>query len=365
MSELTPAPVLLCANCHAPLEGKYCHHCGQSVKSVLRPMHSMVEDTLDMVFHVDERIVHTVPPLFLKPGFLSLEYFAGRRVRYVAPFRLMFVFCLLALFAVHLSMGSLIKPDHVGPVDTGDFAKDQTVAAVDARLKKANDSIEEGEKVAVPGLAAGMNQVKRATERAAAIRRAQIDPTLPAVPDVPNTHHATSNLSHARVIGPFADMEWTRRVERNLSTLGNGDAEGVDRFVSGVFSVLPQTMFVLLPVFALLLKLVYLFRRRLYMEHMIVALHSHAFLFLAVLLLALLAMLKSLVASHAAWAGTATEYVSGAIWIWMPIYLLLVQKRVYRQGWAMTILKYLVTGFFYTFLLTFALLAAAAIALSH
>ena len=40
-------------------------------------------------------------------------------------------------------------------------------------------------------------------------------------------------------------------------------------------------MFVLIPLFALLLKLFYVFRRRLYMEHLIVALHSHAFLFLA------------------------------------------------------------------------------------
>jgi hypothetical protein len=91
MNELTEAGTLHCANCGTPLEGEFCHHCGQSVHSVLKPVHHMLEDGMDMFLHVDGRIVHTVPPLFLKPGFLTLEYFAGRRQRYVAPFRLMFV----------------------------------------------------------------------------------------------------------------------------------------------------------------------------------------------------------------------------------------------------------------------------------
>jgi hypothetical protein len=48
-------------------------------------------------------------------------------------------------------------------------------------------------------------------------------------------------------------------------------------------STVPSTLFVLLPVFALMLKFAYAFKRRLYMEHLIVALHSHAFLCLALL----------------------------------------------------------------------------------
>ncbi|TAM19816.1 MAG: DUF3667 domain-containing protein, partial [Rhodanobacter sp.] len=95
MKELTSFEGLHCANCGEPLQGEFCHHCGQSVHSVLKPMHHMVEETVETVLHIDSRILHTLPALFLKPGFLTLEYFAGRRVRYIAPFRLMFVLCLL------------------------------------------------------------------------------------------------------------------------------------------------------------------------------------------------------------------------------------------------------------------------------
>jgi hypothetical protein len=370
MSELTPAPVLLCANCHAPLEGQYCHACGQSVKSVLRPMHSMIEDTLDMVFHVDERIVHTLPPLFVKPGYLSLEYFAGRRVRYVAPFRLMFVFCLLALFAVHLSMGDLIQGGPTAVHGTGHFADDTTIAQVDARLKEAEQGFDEGEaEPGVPGLAAGLERARHATEREAAARRSQIDPTIPPPVDEPAAaHHGSTKLTDVRVTGPFANdhtKKWFARIIDNGAHLLDGDPESRERFVTSLFGVLPQTMFVMLPVFALLLKGVYLFRRRLYMEHIIVSLHSHAFLFLSVLFLALLFMLGRLLAPYAPWATTGLGWVSIAVWVWMPVYLLLMQKRVYRQGWPMTIFKYLVTGSFYGVLLFFALLTAIAISLSH
>ena len=64
--------------------------------------------------------------------------------------------------------------------------------------------------------------------------------------------------------------------------------------VESFLQSLPQTLFVLLPIFALLLKVFYLFKRRLYMEHLIVALHSHAFLCAALLLVVGLGSLRDL-----------------------------------------------------------------------
>ena len=63
-------------------------------------------------------------------------------------------------------------------------------------------------------------------------------------------------------------------------------------FKDAVLSAVPSTLFVLLPVFALLLKVLYVFKRRLYMEHLIVALHSHAFLCLSLLLVFLTMALR-------------------------------------------------------------------------
>jgi hypothetical protein len=107
MKSLTSHEGLHCANCGTPMQGEFCHECGQSIHSVLKPMHAMAEETLETVLHIDGRIVHTLPPLLLKPGFLTLEFFSGRRVRYIAPFRLMFVLCVLSFFVFHLAIDQI------------------------------------------------------------------------------------------------------------------------------------------------------------------------------------------------------------------------------------------------------------------
>jgi len=118
MNELKPSPALHCANCEAVLQGEFCHECGQSIHSVLKPVSHMLEDAGDIFFHMDERIIHTVPPLYTKPGFLTLEYFSGRRVRYIAPFRLMFVFCLLCFFFIHLAISGSKLGESSGEQDS-------------------------------------------------------------------------------------------------------------------------------------------------------------------------------------------------------------------------------------------------------
>src|SRR5690606_3908423 len=100
----------------------------------------------------------------------------------------------------------------------------------------------------------------------------------------------------------------------------------------------------------------YAFKRRLYMEHLIIALHSHAFLCLGLLLLALLEMARALLQP-----GLGREALRAAEIVllgWMPLYLLIMQKRVYRQGWIMTLLKYSVLGICYVVLISFGAVGA-------
>jgi hypothetical protein len=112
-------------------------------------------------------------------------------------------------------------------------------------------------------------------------------------------------------------------------------------------------LFVLLPLFALMLKVFYIFKRRLYMEHLIVAMHSHAFLMLSMLVLVLIRVSRSMLVPHAGWLGVPFGLLAAAAWVWIFVYLFLMQKRVYRQGWIMTSLKYCCIGFLYTILMGF------------
>ncbi|TBR36306.1 MULTISPECIES: DUF3667 domain-containing protein [Dyella] len=370
MKEVVAFEGVHCANCSAPMQGEFCHHCGQSIHTVLRPMHHMMEDTMDMFLHVDGRVVHTLPPLMTKPGFLTLEYFSGRRQRYVAPFRLMFVICLLAFFTLHIAVNRITdRMETAAEVTTGEFAKDTTPDAVRARMSQLETGLTDASADSDIGSKAARKLIK--SQRAQANKRLTelgapslegkksdeesfyVEPVhISWLPDAINNsltrtaRHAAANMSAAMSDGEAAQ-------------------QARERMVAGAFSALPQTMFVMIPLFALLLKIVYIFKRRLYMEHLIVALHSHAFLFATLLLVALTGMLSTWLKPHAAWTGWIFGIIQFALCTWAPAYLLIMQKRVYRQGWFMTTMKYLFVGWMYIWLLTFALTAASLMAIAH
>ena len=93
-----PVPQAACANCGTPLLGEHCYACGQPVKGLVRHFSSLVGDVLDSVFEWDSRTPRTLWPLLARPGYLTLEYLAGRRIRYVSPFRLFFFIAVVAFF---------------------------------------------------------------------------------------------------------------------------------------------------------------------------------------------------------------------------------------------------------------------------
>lgn len=390
MNELTPSPVLLCANCTAPLQGAFCHDCGQSIKSVIQPVSHMLEDAGDLFFHLDERVVHTLPPLFLKPGFLTLEYFAGRRVRYIAPFRLMFVFCLLCFFVMHLAM-NVHKPkggEEDTPRDTIEaFAAAKTPDEVHELYK---DQVRELRDVRTdpktPGMVRfGMEATAGFIHDAANKRLAELNAKpIDAEPlDKATTTHGDDDESAVeRWVGSDQKVHigWlpdalNERLSVSISHFranmiaiqnkGPAKEAAVERLQEGFFSVLPQTMLVMIPVFALVLKVFYAFRRRLYMEHILVSLHSHAFLFVSLMGITLLNLAANAVRPYTGFVAGAFGFAQAAMWIWMPLYLLLMQKRVYRQGWALTIIKFWLIGSVYFWLLLVALLFAAVITMTH
>ncbi len=368
-----PPPTTACCNCGVALQGPHCHACGQPVKGLMRPLGSVFGDLLDSVFDFDARIVRTLKPLFLRPGFLSLEYFAGRQVRYVTPFRLFFFLAVLAFFVARMT----VQID--ANVDLGEgnqaIATAPTVDAVvrerDARLKQMDEAKRRmaGTPAAtgIPGIEAGQQAIRNTADK----RIRELQGTAPKA--------ATPAANRGLVINgqrwdakdhPIA-IDWLPDfANRWLNTQARHASDNVARlkqdpgaFKDAVLSVIPSTLFVLVPIFALLLKLAYVFQRRLYMEHLVVALHSHAFLCLSLLLLLLAHLPAETFAPEGTWLNGVFDWVIGLLLAWMPAYLLLMQKRVYAQGWPLTLLKFAGLGVVYSVLLAMAVTAAALIGL--
>ncbi|HEX8779006.1 MAG TPA: DUF3667 domain-containing protein [Rhodanobacter sp.] len=381
MKSLVSHEGLHCANCGTPLVGEYCHECGQSVHSVLKPMHHMVEETVETVLHIDSRILDTLPPLFLKPGFLTLEYFAGRRVRYIAPFRLMFVLCLLSFFVLHLATSEAIshsieQRQHHVLLDRGaDFAQAGSAAEVRELLDEKDNALNAVQTFGDDAMAAQASAAKQRLRTAANQRLAELhaQPLPPGYATAaPIARTETSKPVQIAWLPDFANQRLNavrQHMLDNWHAFRHGDAvsreAAKDRMVNGVFGNLPGAMLVLVPAFALLLKLFYVFKRRLYMEHLIVVLHSQAFLFLWLLLCMLLSMFANWLKPHALWATSPLNWLEWALVLWAPIYLLLTQKRIYRQGWPMTLLKYWCIGWCYFWLLFLVLICAFVLGLAH
>jgi len=91
MTQIFVAPTT-CPNCGRDLEGAYCAACGQKVAPLNPTFHDLMHDIVHEFLHVDGKIFHSVRLLLTRPGFLSYEYFNGRRARYVSPLRLYLIF---------------------------------------------------------------------------------------------------------------------------------------------------------------------------------------------------------------------------------------------------------------------------------
>ena len=379
-TETAEPPPATCRNCGSTLHGPHCYACGQPVKGLVRPLGNLFGDLLDSVFNIDTRVLRTIPPLFAKPGFLTAEYFAGRQVRYVTPVRLFFFLTIITFFFAQVTTDIGSDMVQVNTEDSNDdIGNANTVAEVekarDARLANLAAAKKRMEgtpaKTGIPGIEAGEEQVRdTAAERIRQLQEAQAkgEPPPPPMQDGFNNIRFNGERwdrekNPVDTWGPgFVDRWLNNQVARANANIQRLKKDRT-AFKDAVLSAVPTTLFVLVPVFALMLKVAYFFRRRLYMEHIVVALHSHAFLCLDLLLVLLVRALEGWVAPNPGALATVFGWIEGLLIAWMPIYLLLMQKRVYAQGWPMTLLKYWLLGTCYTVLLSFAIVASMAIGL--
>ncbi len=359
-----PAPqAARCANCGTPLQGPWCHRCGQEAHDPLTRFRGAVHEMFENVLHFDGRIWNTLLPLYTRPGFLTGEYLAGRRVRYVAPLKLMFFLAIIAFLV--LRMGLELGPPP-GQRDAASLFAQAPDAAAVARLRASEDA-RIARALAQPGLPtvarAPLLRAQRRIDQAAQQRLAQLagHATAPASAIVPAV--APPPGAPVRIEG-LAPAQGTHRswLLRHLRQGLQSGARHPERLMIGVLRLLPQTMLLLLPLFALVLKIA--FPRRLYMEHLIVALHSHAFAFLDLIVLAVLGMLADRAAPVAplatllGWLGTAAGW-------WLVIYPLLMQRRMYRQSWPAAVVAYLAIGTVYALMLATAIVLALGVSLWH
>jgi hypothetical protein len=98
-----------CLNCGTDLHGSFCSSCGQRAIPPDPTVAEMLGDTWRELSGYDGRFVQTFLLLLRRPGALTLEFLAGRRVRFIAPLRLYLV-ASLAYFLLAAAIPNVQQP---------------------------------------------------------------------------------------------------------------------------------------------------------------------------------------------------------------------------------------------------------------
>jgi len=372
-----------CGNCAASLYGGYCYACGQARVSAIRPLRELGADLIDSVLNLDGRLFGTLGALAFRPGRIAQEYLAGRRARWAPPFRTFIVLTALAFLLISVlqpSGGLRIGVDEPGwaieqsqnPAEL-DRALLTVGAEIDAQIAAASASGSDAEALArleadrSELLHTALERKKWFAQRDAALAAGQAPPPDPALPSIRfggdnAPWHPTDNPVAIGWLPDAGNRELNQRLARLQRAL-NEVRTDPRRLTGAMLAKMPLALLILMPAFALVLKILYLPQRRLYAEHLVVALTSHAFLMLALIVAAGLGAIADLLGAHSAGAilGHAMLF---ALWTWVGVYLLLMQKRIYRQSWRRALVMFVLTGALYVgVLLPAALTAGAMIAM--
>ena len=297
-----------CSNCGAALTGPYCAACGQHAHDSARSVGVLLHDAWHVITHVDGRFWQTMYTLLVRPGWLTHEYFAERRARYLPPVR---VYLVLSL--IFFALGPLGPR---GGSETGASVPPKSAARVAATMQTPEqidraDSAPEGATKAANGFNVDFSDC-------------------------------------ARIQSSFKWLESPLRkaCERNIA-LGGAPVR------AAVIANIPKMMFVFLPLIALVMLLLYWRPRRYYVEHLVFFLHTHAAMFLILLLLRALSWVVAALPA----LRTTGGFLKFGAFVYALWYVYRAMRVYYGQRRWITVAKFLVVGCAYMLFLTITLVA--------
>jgi hypothetical protein len=337
-----------CLNCGTELKGPFCYYCGQPDRNFMRFFPVLLRDLMEDLFDLDSRFMRTIKPLLFKPGRLTRDYMQGRRFRYAPPMRL-YIFSSIVFFL----LAALLSTD---AVQIGNVENDGGFIHITADSEETAQIVED----ALEKLPADVLEQIDVDQTLADVENAEVENAEEGEFKFDSEDFEFNGEPWNRETNPV-DIKWlpdwlNDRINNEIEESPDKAKqinENPNLIIDKVFDILPATMFVLLPVVALIFKFWYLFAKRYYVEHLIFSLHNHSFLFVSLILIFLANLVATLLSNYGyTMAATAAEWLAIVISIWIPVYLLVSLRVVYQQGWLMTTGKFTLVGLSYLTLLT-------------
>lgn len=362
-----PEAIPRCLNCDHPVPLLYCGNCGQSLRQVRVSLHTLLMDFLGDYFTFDSKLLRSMTPLFFKPGELTLEFMRGRRASYIPPLRMYIFFSILFFLSINLTRG---------PVNVNSR---ESATARELMLLSENETLPEELRRANGAHAAVLLENEAAkvfniTRKTVGLSPIEVGTNPKTIKDkLPFERGSTPYDQYRDALEDYEDamddvgelragsFKFNRGIYRNGTDVGEDTAWGkyfeekieekvehlksmdpelmAATLLDTFFKLLPNVMFLLLPLFAFFLKIIYIRRDPLYIDHLITAFHYHAFVFVT---FSLVTLLQGLIDNDVFSILSFLAMVAAVHW-----YLYAMLLRVYGQGYFKTFFKFCLIWFIY------------------
>ncbi|WP_425411002.1 DUF3667 domain-containing protein [Hyphococcus sp.] len=302
-----------CQNDHTKLMGAFCHTCGQRADEPRRAVIGLVQDIFVDTLAIDGKLARTIWLLLSRPGRLARRYLDGKRVRYSPPFRL-YLFASVFFFIIAFSLTALengkSEEEASGAASASLEERLAEMEAIDpegaAELRRALEEADEADKTADGALSEGASFEETPWEEA-----------------------------------DYNGPDWLEPYLQRIYAAGQFAVHDPRLFIAEVRQNLPRTLLLAPVVYALLLLLLYAYRRKYYVyDHFVVSLYMHGALYTYLLIAMLIAQIP----------GVRWLAVLPLAWGWLQPFL--VFRQAYGSGWISAFLKWAVSVTVYLVLLT-------------
>jgi hypothetical protein len=333
-----------CRNCDFPFgetAPSFCPNCGQDTLNHPPTFWEFVHEFITHYVAIEGKLWKTLALLFFKPAELTREYRAGRKLRYISPLRLYITASFLFFLVVKIAgFGDIVQ------INTK--ADPETKAKVASALQEAKTEIQTSMSATQAEIDASSRSDAEKAALKAKLAEAQltVEGSADNAIDVVNADQKPREKRPAKSDGndEFADVKFNCEPDETVCAWfkqrltdkwqGRKGLDVMRELKAGAMSNVPYALFMLLPLFAVLTKVIYLRRGLYFGEHMVYALHVHAFTFFALLLMAL-----------------TPDVLSGLVFFAVMIYYLVAMQRFFGGRWWANVVRYGIVGTIYPVLL--------------
>ncbi|MEN0003051.1 MAG: DUF3667 domain-containing protein [Bacteroidota bacterium] len=344
MTKQTKNVFKYCRNCFYPLARKanYCPHCGQKYTLGKLTVRELLDEFFEAILNVDSKIFQSVITLF-KPGRLTKAYFDGQHKRYVHPLRIFLVTAIL-FFAV---LGYVFYDEMHDSLQqtTQEYRERGYSSQIMDRLQSARGGIEiqfGSSRIVSSAIDSLLQEMPYIGEDTMGLNYMVLQDNYTL--DVKNVQFARKDVAvrdrEALLDDYGVEGFWARMQIRQLLKI---DEEG-GNFAQFILGKLIWMVLLMMPMLALILKLLYWRRDRYFVEHLVFSFHYHAFAFVV-------ASIVFLSFGYMRNLDMDTEWIPIVVGsLWVIIYQYKAMRYVYQQGRIKTFIKYNLLNIFYPFI---------------